>query len=342
MRKQLLIVLIVVAVGVLSGVSAAARAGTPAKSVALLISGNLGDGGFWDESQAGVAPTAGKLGLKEKTVQTGYDPTTWGPALNDLASQNYDVIFAGSFSMEQLVEQAAKANPSKDFVLFDQAFSAKACGYCKNIYSIVYRYKQTGFLAGALGALMLDAHLPGLKNQRALGFVGGQDIPVIEEYKSGWEAGAHYVDKRIKLISSFAGSFSDPVKGSQLGAQEIAAGAGILFTASGDTDKGVLEAAATGHTYAIGNSKLQAAAPVINGKTTVVTSSVTSVTSSLASAVTQAAKGTLPVGTVKAFGVKEGAIFLEKTPTYLKLVPAKIRQRMAKITGLIRAGKLDA
>jgi basic membrane protein A and related proteins len=333
--------LLLVAFGAAGSVAAdSARSASP--KIALIINGNLGDGGFFDEANAGVVGAAKKFNLQEKSIETGYDPTKWAPALQDAAAGNYDVIIAGSFGMQQLVEQAAAQHPEKKFVLFDVAYDPKGCNNCKNIYSVIYRYRETGFLAGSLAALMVKAKLPALGGKTALGFVGGQDIPVIEDYKKGWQLGAKYVLPKVKLYSAFAGSFADPVKGKQLGQNMISSGAAILFTASGATDKGVIQAAATGHSFAIGNSPTQALTPVVNGKLTVVTSSATSVQTSLFDAVKLASAGNLPVGSVRSFGVKQGTNYIVNTPTYRKVVPASIRAQMARIVKLVGQGKFKS
>jgi basic membrane protein A len=321
-----------------SGGSASSDGGKGDKSVALIINGNLGDGGFFDNANAGVSDTAKKLGVAEKTIETGYTPTKWAPALNDAAAGNYNVVIAGSFAMKELVEQAAAQHPEKQFVLFDVQADPKACGGCKNIYSIIYRYRETGYLAGVLAGQITTSKTPRTNPQAVVGFVGGQDIPVIRDYMQGYINGVKAVNPQAKVLTAFAGAFNDPVKGKQLASGMIAKGADVVFTAAGDTDKGAIEAAADGNVWAIGNSLNQAADNAVNGKVAVLTSSNTSVQNSLSDAIKHIAAGTLPVGQTQSFGVKEKTNYIVDSGPYKQFVPQSIRDKVSEIEQRIADG----
>jgi basic membrane protein A and related proteins len=324
-----------------SSTAGSSKAPSSAPKVALIINGNTGDGGFFDQANAGVANTAAKLGMTAKVIETGYTPTKWAPALEDAAAGDYGVVIAGSFAMAELVEQAAAQDPSKKFVLFDVAYDKKKCGGCANIYSIVYRYNETGYLAGVVAGLVTRSKTPRTNAKNVVGFVGGQDIPVIEEYKKGFLEGVKAVDPSATVESAFAGSFSDPVKGKQLASNIIAKGADVVFTAAGDTDKGVIQAAADAGVWALGNSAQQAAKNKVDGKLAVLTSSDTSVESSLEDAMKLIKEGKLPTGTVRSFGAKEGTNKIIDSAPYLQYVPAAIRTKVTDIQKQIVEGSLQ-
>jgi basic membrane protein A and related proteins len=302
-----------------------------APKIALIVNSNLGDGGFYDETNRAISGTAKELGLCEQTIETGPDPTKWEPALEEASSGEFDVIAAGSFEMLQLVEHAAEQHPEKEYILFDVAAE---CGEaCPNIYSIEFRYDQNGYLAGALAALMTtDTSIPRINSDNTVGFVGGQEIPVIQEYREGYFEGVKSVDPGAKILSAYAGSFTDPVKGKALATEMISQGADVIFTASGATDKGVLEATSGGEAWTIGNSKTQALVEnSIAGKEAVITSVGANVGVPLSAAVRDVAKGDLQTGTVGAFGVKEKAISIVDSPSYEKYIPDEIRKEAKQI-----------
>jgi basic membrane protein A and related proteins len=315
----------------------AAQEGGSDVGVALVVNGNLGDGNFFDGAHAGVKDAAEELGITPQVIETGPDPTKWGPALEDAASGEADVIIAGSFAMKELVEQAAAAHPDKQFVLFDVAADPEGCGGCTNIYSVVYRYRETGFLAGALAAL----HVAEQGDGASIGFVGGQDIPVIQDYKQGWESGAQVAAPEVERHAAFAGSFSDPVKGKKISEAMVEKGAAILFAAAGGTNAGIFEAASRGDAFAIGDSVDEAEHAEVGGRPTVLTSVATDVEGSLAEAVKLAGEGKLPVGEVRSYGVKEGAIHVVDTPTYRKEVPDAVRKRVDAIAKDVAAGAYE-
>ncbi|GIH64124.1 BMP family lipoprotein [Microbispora siamensis] len=320
-----------------------ADGGDPGKpAVALFIPGQLGDGGFFDNSQTGVKEAGVRLGLKVRTVETGPDPSKWAPALNDVAGGDDQVIIVGTYGMKQIVEQAAQAHPEKSFVLYDVESTPAECG-CHNIYSILYRYSESGFLAGALAGLLHKAGgVERIGSGNTVGVIGGQDIPVIQDYINGFKAGVAQTNPSLKVLSGYAGSFADPVKGQNLAAQMISDGADVLFTAAGGTDKGVIQAAAEHDVWAIGNSLTQADDPMVNGKTAVLTSAVTSVDTSLADAVEKAAAGTLPLGTTVRFGAKQKTNYVAQSQPYLKYVPEPVRGEIEKITTEMADGRYDS
>ncbi|WP_028935098.1 BMP family lipoprotein [Pseudonocardia spinosispora] len=336
-------VALAVSVALLAGCSSADTGSPPgAGTVGLLIPGTAGDGGFFDQASAGTREGAQAAGWTPKVVEAGYEPTKWQPALDDLSGSNADPVITGTFAMTELVEQAAAQFPDKKFVVFDAQVDAARCG-CTNVYSITYRYDETGFLAGALaGLLTRHAGVDKVKRTGVVGVVGGQDIPVIQDYVRGFEQGVKSVAPEVKVLSAFAGSFSDPVQGKAVAQDMISQGAEVLFAAAGQTDRGVFEAAAGNDIWALGNSTAQARSPQVGGKDTVLTSADTNVAKSIKDAVVASGKGQLPVGTVAAYGVKDGSVSLVRTPLYERVVPADVREKMTQVTADLAAGKYES
>jgi basic membrane protein A and related proteins len=312
-------------------------------SVALMIPGTSGDGGFFDQAIAGVKKGAAASGWKAQIVEAGYEPTKWQPAMDDLANGSADVVITGSFAMVDIVEQEAAQHPDKKFVLFDSAIDKSKCGGCTNVYSITYRYDETGFLAGALAGLLETT--PGIENvhnTKIVGVVGGQDIPVINDYISGYKLGVKSVAPDVKVLSAYAGSFADPVKGKAVGQDMVNQGADVLFSAAGATDNGVFEAAADNKIWALGNAAAQADKPQVDGTDAVLTASDTNVVSSMEDAVKLAAAGKLPLDTTRNYGVKDGSVDITDSALYQRVVPRAIRDKIDAITKDVAAGKYES
>lgn len=327
---------------VLSACGAAADSAQAGETAALLLPGTTGDGGFFDQATQGLRTGAEQSGWHGRVVETGYEPIKWQPALEDLAGGNDDVVITGSFAMLELVEQAAARYPDKKFVLFDAAADPKRCGGCDNIYSITYRYDETGFLAGALaGLLERTAGVDRIERTGTVGVVGGQDIPVIDDYIRGFKAGVKATNPDVRVLSAYAGSFADPVKGKAVANDMIQQGAEILFTAAGATDKGVIEAAAAADIWAIGNAAQQAEQPKVRGTDTVLTASDTNIVTSIADAVSQADEGKLPLGRTRTYGIAEGAVRITDTPLYRRVVPHSVRQQLVQVEKDVAGGRYD-
>ncbi|MFI9557451.1 BMP family protein [Nonomuraea endophytica] len=309
--------------------------------VALLLPGTTGDGGFIDSAKAGVESAAAEAGVKAQVVEAGADPTKWQPVLDDLVAGEADLIVTGSFAMADMIQQAAEANPDKTFVIFDGSVNYDKCN-CANVYSITYHSTQVGFLGGALAALM--ASTPGIDKvdpagTPTIGMVGGQEIPVIAEYFQGFKFGAKTVAPDVKALTTYVGSFSDPVKGKAVAEDMISQGADVLVAAAGGTDKGVFEAAAAKKLWAIGDDKQQVVDPKVSGVDTILTAAVVDVGSSVKRAVLDWHAKKLKGGTAGVYGVEDGTVSLVESPLYTSVVPAKIQERIKELVAELKEGK---
>src|SRR5262249_36162675 len=114
--------------------------------------------------------------------------------------------------------------------------------------ALKFREEEGAFLVGALAALV--------SKSKAIGFVGGMDIPLIHKFEAGYAEGAKHVCPDCRVLVGYAGvtgdAFKNPTKGKELAMAQYAAGADIVFHAAGTTGLGVFEAARQEHKLAIG------------------------------------------------------------------------------------------
>ena len=208
-----------------TAVSSAAAAGpyTGKKlNVALVLNGTLGDKSFFDSAQRGMDRAKTELGMTVKTIELGYDENKWGPGLADAASQNYDVIICGTFNMEQYITETAAKATTKKFVFFDDAVDYKK-GFT-NVYSVMFKQNEGSYLAGFMAGMLVQSTnadvVKGTGGGKKIGFLGGSNIPVINDFLAGWKQGAK--DAGLKdadiLVSYVEGQtpFADPAKGKEL------------------------------------------------------------------------------------------------------------------------------
>ena len=117
-----------------------------------------------------------------------------------------------------------------------------------NVRGLRFREEEGSFLVGAVAASITKTN--------HLGFVGGMDIPLIRKFEAGYRAGVHEVCPTCIVHAGYAGTtpdaFRDPVKGKALANSQIAAGADVVYHASGTTGHGVFEASRDMGVKAIG------------------------------------------------------------------------------------------
>ena len=189
----------------------------------------------------------------ETTDSKDYDKNiaTFGDAC-------YDVIVTWGFALTDATYNAAKKYPNIKFVGGDQFLSKDDTHPdwpLANLVGVVYNEDQSGFLVGALAAMMSQSH--------KIGAVCGTDaVPPVWRYGEGYKAGAAYEDQKKGTTTEvtvvyhsdvgFDKTFTDPTWGADTANSMIDKGADAIFGCGGKTGHGAVDAAAQRGVYGIG------------------------------------------------------------------------------------------
>lgn len=335
MRKLLIFALIVIATLLMVG--------KPLK-VVLLLNGTLGDKSFFDSAARGIKWAEEKLGIEGKIIEMGYDQSVWRPTLEDVSEEDWDIIIVGTWQMAENLEEVAPMYPEKKYIIFDTSVDYSKGGL-DNVYSILYKQNEGSFLVGALAAMITTApdKMPKANPEPLIGFLGGMDIPVINDFLVGYIQGAKYINPDIKVIISYAGAFNDPAKGKELVLAQYRQGVDISFNVAGETGIGLLAAAKEMDKYAIGVDSDQALImedkdPEISRH--IVTSMMKNVDWSIFRALKLYLEGKLEFGKAEALGIAEGGVGVADNKYYRELVPEEFRKKIKELEELIKAGKI--
>ena len=100
---------------------------------------------------------------------------------------SYDMIICGTYQMLDALTNAANDYPDQKFIFFDEAFDYSAGGE-DNVYNVMYKQNEVSYLLGAMAAMMttddsLDMIDP---SNKIIGFLGGMDNSVIEDFLVGY------------------------------------------------------------------------------------------------------------------------------------------------------------
>ncbi len=315
-------------------------------NVALVINGTLGDKSFFDSAQRGMDRAKAELGMTVKTIELGYDENRWGPGLADAANQNYDVVICGTFNMEQYITETAAKVKTKKFIFFDDVVDYKK-GF-ENVYSVTFKQNEGSYLAGLMAGLLVlssDATVQkGTGGGKKTGFLGGMNIPVINDFLAGWKQGAKDAGlKDADVLVSYADSFSDPAKGKELTLALYNQGAGIAFNVAGQTGLGVLDAGGQAKRFTIGVDSdqytiLKDSKP--DQAQWIVTSMQKRVDNALFRALRLTGMDQLKYGAAEAVGLSDGGVELADNENYKKNVPQDIRDKVAAKAKDIAGGTL--
>lgn len=343
--KLLYLISLVVIISVV--LAACAPAATPAPAepekkalkVVNLINGVLGDKSFFDSANRGVMKAKEEFGLEVKTIEAGIDPAKWQPALEDAAAnEEYDILICGTYQMSEFLAMVAPKYPDKKFIIYDVSVPYDTCegNKCANVYSVLYKQNEGSYLAGVYAALMSKTGI--------IGTVGGQDIPVINDFIVGYKQGAR--ENGIpddKVLVQYAGGWNDPAKGKEIALAMYQQGADIVFQVAGGTGVGIFQAAQEAGKWAIGVDSDQYM--IIKDTDpeqakVIITSMMKNVDNSLYRALKLHLEGKLPYGQAEALGVKEGGVGLAKNDYYNQITPADVKAKVDEAEKALLEGKV--
>lgn len=251
MRKPILsaVALAAVAALTLAGCSSSGDnkgGGDETFAVANVVNGNLGDQGFFDDSETGMAELK-KMGIDTKTLQAdANNQSQWKANVESVSTGKYNIVVVGTWQMNDILADAAKKYPKQHYVIYDSAVEAP------NVASIQYAQNEGSFLAGVLAATTVKNQTGLAKGSKSVGFVGGQDAPPITDFLAGFEAGVKAVDPAMEVQKSFVGDYVNTTKAYDQTTAMYQKGAGVVFAVAGQAGLGVLKAAKESDKFAIG------------------------------------------------------------------------------------------
>ena len=303
--------------------------------IALLLSGNLGDMSFLDSANKGTSQIMADYGAQVKVIEMGSDATKYETNVLDASDEGYDIIIGSGWQLQEPFQNVAKDYPDIKYIIFDAAVDYAAGDY-SNVYSISYKSNEAAYLAGIMAANMSKTSI--------LGFLGGADGAVINDFMIGFIEGARSVDPDLKVICGYVDDYSDSPKCKEMALAQYNQGADIIFTAAGASGIGTLEAAKETGNYAIGVDSDQAMlyAESDPAQAQLIPASVMkNVDATLVRAYEMIQEGTLPWGQEEALGLSDGAVGLSDNEFYQKLVPEDVKVKIDEASDAIARGEIS-
>ena len=208
---------------------------------AVFCIGLVTDTGKVDDKSFNQSAHEGALEAQKQTkgfykyIET-QDAKDYAANMAQFTNKKYDAIVTVGFLMTDATLEAAKANPGTRFIGVDQGYDPAAVSG-KNVTGLIFPEDQAGYGAGYLAGLMTKTN--------KLGQVLGLEIPPVQKFAKGFEAGAKAANPAITVTTVYhpAGdnAFNDPVWGAGEAKKQLAQGADIIFGAGGNTGNGALQ-----------------------------------------------------------------------------------------------------
>lgn len=222
--------------------SGGSEAGKKIKVGVVFDSGGLGDKSFNDSAWAGVQKAQKDFGIEEKHVESKSvkDIET---NLSTLADQGCDIVFAIGINQKDSLEKVAAQYPDTKFAIVD-AVPNPDLGL-KNVRALLFKEEEGSFLAGYLAGLVTKTG--------KLGFVGGQEIPLIKKFYAGYAAGAKTARPDVVILpAKYTGDWNNVDLAKAAANLLFDQGADIVYHAAGRAGLGVLDAAKEKGKFGIG------------------------------------------------------------------------------------------
>ena len=223
-------------------------------NVCNLVNGNLGDKSFFDSAEAGLKELQDAGRIKYNTIEMGgstEDQAKWQSYLEEVsASGEYDVIICGTYQMPDYLKNVAEAYPDQKYIIYDDTTYQ-----LPNVLNLSYKQNDLGYLVGVFaGSLTKDTSFANINEDNVIGFVGGVDSPVINDFLYGYILGAQSVNPDVKVDTRYVGNYIDPAKGKELAESMINDNnCDVIWGVAGNSGNGAVEAAQeTGKAYFIG------------------------------------------------------------------------------------------
>lgn len=221
-----------------SGGEETAAEGSSAHIGIVFTQAGLGGNSFNDLALEGVRRAADELGITYDQVEPKSVADEEIIQDEMASSEEYDLIICVGDEQVDALNNVASVYTNQRFALLD------ATSELDNVASYSCKAQEGSFMVGALAVLAKQEQIDSkLSDGDTVGFIGGVDNPLINEFAAGYQAGAAYVDPDITVLRDYVGGFNDPTTARTIANTFREKGADVIFHASGASGMGLFQAA---------------------------------------------------------------------------------------------------
>src|SRR5437762_10611295 len=214
--------------------------------------GGLNDKSFNQAANTGRLNAEKDFGLKTSVIESKKQED-YVPNLTTFAQQNYDLVIAVGFLMQNAAWTVAKQFPNVKFAIIDGA-PANAAGNTENLPNVAnlfFKEQEAGYLVGVIAATMAKNKV-GKATHNTLCSMGGIPIPPVDHYMAGYQDAIKTIDPSATILIGYSNDFVDQQKGKEVGLNHISKNCDILFQVAGGSGLRYLAPAKEKGVYGIG------------------------------------------------------------------------------------------
>ncbi len=238
----LLAVAVVIAVGLFlalrgGGKETSSDSTTGTYRVALLINGPIDLGGWNSVGKAGVQLIENELGVQiaysENVAEADYEST-----FRQYAKDGYDFVVGHGDEFVPAANVVAKEFPDTNFAVIGNYGNNNT-----NLGILAFRAGEMGYLLGTVAAVKSETN--------KIAYIGGQDLPVMQELATLYERGAKAYNPEIEVSVQWVGDWNNPDQAREIAQGLIGKGFDVLAVNAGGGDWAVFQAAEEAGIYVV-------------------------------------------------------------------------------------------
>ncbi|MFZ5918342.1 MAG: BMP family ABC transporter substrate-binding protein [Chloroflexota bacterium] len=298
--------------------------------------GGVDDASFNENTWKGLTDAQEQFGIQvafiESQAQADYEAN-----ITEFAEQGYDMVISVGFLLGDATGKMAAVYPDTMMAIVDYAYDPGIA----NVQGIVFNVDEAAFQVGYVAAAMADIADPA---DPKVAYVGGMQIPPVEQFIYAYEAGANYYNekygKSVGFFGVYVGNFEATDQGKAQGNSLIDEGADIILGVGGKTGNGGIAAAKERGKWGIGVDVDQYYT-LPNEKDILVTSTVKRMDAAVLGVIAGALEGNFGGGGVYVATLANNGVGIAPFHDFEGRVPANIVEDLKAIRAGIINGTID-
>lgn len=211
--------------------SSLAMANAPHFKPLVLFQGTVQQGSYLQVVDMGIQRFEEKTGITVERIQLQPDHDIYLDTLEKAAKEGFSPIIVQESNAMPSFPELARRYPSTQFISLDVSY------HVPNILGLTFNHAEGSYVIG---------YLSGLKTTSGkIGFIGGMDIPVINDFNCGFQLGVKDANPTATVESQYInnGAFSwEDVQGAKSIAQDMLdSDIDIIFPVAGYASLGVVD-----------------------------------------------------------------------------------------------------
>jgi basic membrane protein A len=298
--------------------------------------GGLDDASFNENTWQGLQQADEALPVCAKFIESQAQ-ADYEKNITEFAEQNYDMIITVGFLLGDATGKMAPQYPDIKFAIIDYAYDPPI----PNIEGIVFNVDEAAFPIGYLAAGWASLNDPA---DPQVGWVGGMQIPPVEQFIVAYEAGVAYYNQQnganVLVKGVYVGDFEAPDQGKIQGNSLIDEGVDVIFGVGGKTGNGGLTAAKERGKWGVGVDVDQYYT-LPNEKDILITSCMKRLDNATFAVVESAVNDSFQGGGVYVGTLTNNGVGLAPYHDYENQIPDSLKAEVQQIQEGIIAGTID-